>query len=593
MAPKTATRSASRQASVEATSTDDWGSRLRQSSRATPSARGTPSVRNSPAPSDGAQSRRTVSPAVSRARAGAAAANSYGVNRTITASKITASTTSIGLGSFMDQELGEQDLPYSEVQHDIPGPSQQPRRRLTRLPEQDENDTPQPTPRTPPLPSRSHRLTGTNMKDQEMLEPERRAKADVSRTEREGRNDLSKSFAIAREPGLSDSPSEPRAQLWQHTSIPETPQIPLYMKIWFLLTGPFRYVYNWIDTFLGGILRAEDPQSSPGEGSAHPIVRREGWVLRTLTKLFVAALFVFVLGIGYAGRDGVQSYIEDHTWGIIRSNNYTSNIHTDKGSIATIRHWQSLDRKIAKVDSKVDTLSSTVATIVARTDRTDGKVTGHYSSLELQSLTRHMPVNFFSTTLGAKIDPFLTSPTMDTTRGLKGYLRRSPFYFPDIAPPVRALMPWTEAGECWCAAPSNPPGLAQLAVRTPHLIRADTITVEHIPQTSTLDIKSAPKELEIWAEAEDGHDFNWSHDAGCTSQSIDDPKSYSKKTWVCLGRVKYDIDNESHIQMMPLLNTDIPASRFVVRVVDNYGQKYSCLYRVQLHGKLVNTKLFD
>jgi SUN domain-containing protein 1/2 len=167
---------------------------------------------------------------------------------------------------------------------------------------------------------------------------------------------------------------------------------------------------------------------------------------------------------------------------------------------------------------------------------------------------------------------------MTTRNSLQAHIYKAFFFSPGNLPAITALMPWSEAGQCWCAA-RNQNGLAQLGVTTKHTIRAEAVTIEHAAQGSTLDIKSAPEWVEFWGEVEMGN-FDVPEAVGCTTGA-------PALGWVCLGRTRYDINAVSNVQTAELAVKVVPARRFVVRVTSNHGRDYTCLYRVQVHGEVV------
>jgi len=199
-------------------------------------------------------------------------------------------------------------------------------------------------------------------------------------------------------------------------------------------------------------------------------------------------------------------------------------------------------------------------------------------------------VNYFSARLGARVDPHLTSPTQ--TRGLNWVKKvySSLVWLPSPHPPIAALEPWDEASDCWCAA-STPgdEGKAQLAVMMPYPIFPEQVTVEHIPVEGTLDIHSAPKNMELWVEIKDKakrEEYDAIQELGgsCSPQSTLGPD------YVCLGRWQYNIHAPNHIQTfgldIKLKHIGLAVQKAVVRVDSNWGREWTCIYRVRMHGEL-------
>ena len=210
-------------------------------------------------------------------------------------------------------------------------------------------------------------------------------------------------------------------------------------------------------------------------------------------------------------------------------------------------------------------------------------------------------VNHFSPMLGARVDPWLTSPTWSRRISTLSkiinfvysgsYLRQAP---------ITALEKWDEAAECWCAAPSTDKGLAQLAVQMPQKIAPTRITIEHIPKEGTLNPGSTPKDMEFWIQIEDRGKYelvkeildNRKNTPKCKSTSLSKTQGY-----VCLGQFSYNLHGNNHVQTFDLdvdlgpLN--IGAKNAVLRVNENWGSDWTCLYRVRLQGTVVEGDDFN
>ena len=215
-------------------------------------------------------------------------------------------------------------------------------------------------------------------------------------------------------------------------------------------------------------------------------------------------------------------------------------------------------------------------------------------------------VNFFSASLGAVVDPYLSSSTQSKPqpKGVALYNR----LFGTLGkpnPPISALEPWQEAGDCWCAAP--PPKVhsrngaegkdvpkAQLAVRIPRLIYPTSITVEHVPGAATLDIAAAPKDMELWVRVDDTsmRDEITRHVAEYTYSKARESNRENgvalDESYVRIGRWRYDIHALNHVETFPLQinlkELGVYVNQAVVRATSNWGAEYTCLYRVRLHG---------
>lgn len=213
--------------------------------------------------------------------------------------------------------------------------------------------------------------------------------------------------------------------------------------------------------------------------------------------------------------------------------------------------------------------------------------------------------------------------------GLGGAPRRGPL------PPVAALTPWEDVGDCWCSTPRD--GVSQLSVLLGRDIVPEEVVVEHIPAGATLNPGVAPRKIEMWARfrivpmdtaPSGGSSSGWFPRTSKTSRSIEPPPAreeglggfnipgektlhdvllaslrvshpfqdesaysddpYLGPNFYRIGEMEYDIHKENHIQRFSL-NTivDIPTIRVdkvAFRVTSNWGSNNTCIYRLRLHG---------
>ena len=117
---------------------------------------------------------------------------------------------------------------------------------------------------------------------------------------------------------------------------------------------------------------------------------------------------------------------------------------------------------------------------------------------------RHPPkINFLSPAMGAIVDPANTAPTASENhpsyfkRVVMRMFRLGANFGRGPLPPVAALSPWEETGDCWCSTPRE--GATQLAVLLGRDIVPEEVIIEHVPASTTLHPDSAPKEIEMWA----------------------------------------------------------------------------------------------
>ncbi|KAF2744206.1 hypothetical protein M011DRAFT_461011 [Sporormia fimetaria CBS 119925] len=184
-------------------------------------------------------------------------------------------------------------------------------------------------------------------------------------------------------------------------------------------------------------------------------------------------------------------------------------------------------------------------------------------------------VNYFSTGLGARIDPHKTSPTFLPPETIPHNIYRRIFSFPTRRPPVSAIEKWDEPGDCWCAAPDDKGlGRAQISVHLGHKTLPRQVTVEHISKDASLSIDSAPKNMELWVESDE------------TDAEVENCGTRVANGWICLGKFSYNVHGENHVQTFTLggLVTK-PVAKAIVRVTENWGADHTCIYRLRLHGE--------
>ena len=218
----------------------------------------------------------------------------------------------------------------------------------------------------------------------------------------------------------------------------------------------------------------------------------------------------------------------------------------------------------------------------------------HLQSLATSNLLANYELNlkkhnYFSTGLGALIQPDLTSSTHDgrstSLAGRSLSLLTGHYLAIDrrANPPIAALARWDEFGECWCAAPNPIRGYAQLGVALPRRMFPKQVTVEHAPMSMSpsRNIKNAPRNVELWAKTDQPIKYSY----GESYHTCQDPNGLKGEGYVCLGAFKYNIYGSNHVQTFDLdAELSVPTARVVVQVTSNWGAPNTCIYRVRLHG---------
>jgi hypothetical protein len=204
--------------------------------------------------------------------------------------------------------------------------------------------------------------------------------------------------------------------------------------------------------------------------------------------------------------------------------------------------------------------------------------------------------NFLSPRLGAVIDPRFTSPTNPFGLGLFTRIYKTLYHRivrdHTSLPPAEALRPWKENGDCWCAA-GAPSGQLSLGVILGREIHPMRFVVEHIPRSAALDPATTPKTLDLWARlapsAAGDLPQEWQNNAKHCQSSR--PEESKREEWICLGKMQYDINSALPSQSLSLAgyNGGAPpfkVDRVAVRVSQNHGAQFTCLYQIKLEGIL-------
>ncbi|KAH7130493.1 UNC-like C-terminal-domain-containing protein [Dendryphion nanum] len=185
-------------------------------------------------------------------------------------------------------------------------------------------------------------------------------------------------------------------------------------------------------------------------------------------------------------------------------------------------------------------------------------------------------VNYFSPGNGANVNTKESSSTYTRSPSSMGTKLSSALFSSRRSPPMAALQTWTEPGDCWCASPDNDKlGLLQLSVSLGQPTLPTQVTIEHLPKAASLDISSAPKDVELWVPAANAEGL---------SDCLPGPTGY-----VCIGRFSYNIHGPNHVQTFMLDGeATAPVAKALVRVTSNWGSDHTCMYRVRLHGERVD-----
>lgn len=207
---------------------------------------------------------------------------------------------------------------------------------------------------------------------------------------------------------------------------------------------------------------------------------------------------------------------------------------------------------------------------------------------------------------GARVIPRLTSPTLEiqppTVRGhLVGLLTGSGFAVG--RPPITAMHHELHNGNCWPFAGSE--GHLGVVLAAPTYI--SEITIDHVAKEVAFDMRSAPREMEVWAMVEGKDNIakvkEWVAEKTRRRQEAEErgeveleeepeyPQFLPKSPpYIRIANFSYNIHAPKHIQTFPvsqeIKDLGVDFGIVVLRIKSNWGRdEYTCLYRMRVHGQ--------
>lgn len=196
---------------------------------------------------------------------------------------------------------------------------------------------------------------------------------------------------------------------------------------------------------------------------------------------------------------------------------------------------------------------------------------------------------------GGAIVPTLTSPSLHQS------LNKPPSLWSWMAgghgdvearKPTMALTPGVQPGECWPFAA----GEGRLGVKLRLPARIDEVTIDHVASTVAYDLRSAPRDMEVWGLV-DGADNMAKYEALSAARAEDEAEAafaamlfrLSQGTYMRIAEFTYDIDAGRYSQTFAVAEDvreqGMDFGIIMLRVLNNWGHPgHTCLYRFRVHG---------
>ena len=202
---------------------------------------------------------------------------------------------------------------------------------------------------------------------------------------------------------------------------------------------------------------------------------------------------------------------------------------------------------------------------------------------------------------GARIIPSLTSPTFEMKpQGIRanivGLLSGQGYAIG--RPPITALHHELHNGHCWPFAGSE--GQLGVALAAPAYI--SEISIDHVAKETSFDMRSAPREMEVWAmvEGEDNiqkvHQWIESQNASETPPAPYPASLPNSAQYIRIAEFSYDVHSSQNVQTFPIFEEikelGVDFGIVVLRVKSNWGRDdFTCLYRLRVHGERMGENL--
>lgn len=212
---------------------------------------------------------------------------------------------------------------------------------------------------------------------------------------------------------------------------------------------------------------------------------------------------------------------------------------------------------------------------------------------------------------GANVIPALTSDTLEVKpEGLKALLGLVTGQGSGVIgrPPVTALHHENHNGHCWPFAGAE----GHLGVQLAYPAYIEEVSVDHVAREVAWDLRSAPREMELWGLIEGKDNFEkvrqWKvaktvgrmqreaedADEALSEVTLDEEEDYPQflprnAMWIRIASFEYDVKRDEEVQTFPV-DEEVKALGIdfgvvVLSIKNNWGREFTCLYRLRVHGQ--------
>ena len=213
---------------------------------------------------------------------------------------------------------------------------------------------------------------------------------------------------------------------------------------------------------------------------------------------------------------------------------------------------------------------------------------------------------------GARIIPRLTSPTYELRTPSKawqlfGFLGSGSGYAIG-RPPVTALHHEVHNGYCWPFEGTE--GNLGVNLITPALV--DSISIDHVAREVATDVRSAPRQMEVWGMIDGRDNFEKAQkvvaerqrkreEAAERGEEASEEIEFGVPPWMSpreegiflkVAEFAYDVRSDKAVQTFAVADdvreSGVDFGTVVLRIKSNWGQDaFTCLYRFRVHGKML------